>query len=60
MTIPLDSLLAMYETKSIAFKHLSMRKLFLNIIEIKNTVTKDKLATEYHEKFNKLVESQKT
>ena len=31
-----------------------MKKLFLNIIEIKNTVAKDKLATKYHEKVNKL------
>ena len=44
----------MYQTKNRAFKQLSMKKLFLNIIEIKNAVAKDKLATKYYEKVNKL------
>ena len=54
MPIYVDILLKMYQTKNRAFKQLSMKKLFLNIIEIKNTVAKDKLATKYHEKVNKL------
>ena len=49
-----DILLQMYQTKNRAFKQLSIKKLLLNIIEIKNTVAKDKLATKYHEKVNKL------
>ena len=49
-----DILLKMYQTKNRAFKQLSMKKLLVNIIEIKNTVAKDKLATKYHEKVNKL------
>ena len=49
-----DILLKMYQTKNRAFKQLSMKKLFLDIIEIKNTVAKDKRATKYHEKVNKL------
>ena len=54
MPVYVDILLKMYQTKNRAFKQLSMKKLFLNIIEIKNTVAKDKLATKYHEKVNKL------
>lgn len=54
MSVYVDILLKMYQTKNRAFKQLSMKKLFLNIIEIKNTVAKDKLATKYHEKVNKL------
>lgn len=54
MPVYVDILLKMYQTKNRAFKQLSMEKLFLNIIEIKNTVAKDKLATKYHEKVNKL------
>ena len=54
MPVYADILLKMYQTKNRAFKQLSMKKLFLNIIEIKNTVAKDKLATKYHEKVNKL------
>lgn len=50
MPVYVDILLKMYQTKNRAFKQLSMKKLFLNIIEIKNTVAKDKLATKYHEK----------
>ena len=54
MPVYVDILLKMYQTKNRAFKQLIMKKLFLNIIEIKNTVAKDKLATKYHEKVNKL------
>lgn len=54
MPVYVDILLKMYRTKNRAFKQLIMKKLFLNIIEIKNTVAKDKLATKYHEKVNKL------
>ena len=59
MSVYVDILLKMYQTKNRAFKQLSMKKLFLNIIEIKNskkkkTVAKDKLATKCHEKVNKL------
>lgn len=54
MPVYVDILLKMYQTKNRAFKQLSMKKLFLNIIEIKNTVAKDKLATKCHEKVNKL------
>ena len=54
MPVYVDILLKMYQTKNRAFKQLSMKKLFLNIIEIKNTVAEDKLATKYHEKVNKL------
>ena len=40
MPVYVDILLKMYQTKNRAFKQLSMEKLFLNIIEIKNSKKK--------------------
>lgn len=40
-------------------KILKMKKLFLRVSKLKNKATKDKLAKENNQKFNKLVEYEK-
>lgn len=50
----LASLLRKYKTKNTVSNILNIKALFLNITEIKNQATKEKLSKEYHKKCNKL------
>ena len=61
-TVYLDILLKEYKksTKNRLTKIFEIKELFLEISGLKNSATKDKLAKEYREKLNDLVEYKKT